>query len=92
MTKELFVEYAQEAGLVVISQTIISWSEIEHLDCISVFRKPCNGDTSCEEIVQGEEAKKQRRLETSIEAKPDAQAPSSSNRMTWAFKTLFGIS
>ena len=38
MTKELFVEYAQEAGLVVISQTIISWSEIEHLDCISVSR------------------------------------------------------
>jgi SAM-dependent methyltransferase len=39
MTKDLFVEYAEQAGLKVTKQELLAWEGIKDLDCMSNFRK-----------------------------------------------------
>ncbi|MCA9509348.1 MAG: methyltransferase domain-containing protein [Myxococcota bacterium] len=39
MTRELFADYCEEAGLEVVEQRLLDWF-LEDLDCISTFRKP----------------------------------------------------
>ena len=36
MTKDLFAEYAQNAGLDVVEQVVMQWSDIADLDCLSL--------------------------------------------------------
>mmetsp|Transcript_143181 Transcript_143181/g.249832 ORF Transcript_143181/g.249832 Transcript_143181/m.249832 type:complete len:304 (-) Transcript_143181:11-922(-) len=92
MTKELFVQYAKEAELVVESQNIIHWADIEDLDCISMFRKPCAGDAACEQKVRLEkEAEELSKLEgVRAQASGGAPSPSPSSRQ-WAFRTWLGL-
>lgn len=40
MSSALFAQYAADAGLTILSQTLLTWSGVENLDCISVFQKP----------------------------------------------------
>jgi ubiquinone/menaquinone biosynthesis C-methylase UbiE len=39
MSKDLFAEYAREAGLAVVSQRVIDWGDPEH-DCLTLVRRP----------------------------------------------------
>ena len=39
MTRELFAEYCEEAGLEILEQKLLDW-HLEEIDCISLFRKP----------------------------------------------------
>ena len=44
MSKELFAEYCQEAGLEVLSAQVIGWGQDDNyqpdLDCLTLFRRP----------------------------------------------------
>ena len=42
MSKDLIRKYALNAGLEILEQRVINWGNIDNLDCLSLFEKPCS--------------------------------------------------
>ena len=46
MTRGLFLDYAERAGLEITSQQYLDWEGHRHLDCLSSFKKPINSNVA----------------------------------------------